>query len=159
MSTAILMVEGINGESVQNTYGHKFHSVDDAKSYLGANRGGFIRLLSHEEAERDGILVRLKDEAVDYYLLDGDEIEAEPLANGNYIEVADMNADANRSALEAVMTAAEAVQKYEMSETAVRKYIRENQDALLWSGEVRKSGGTWLILRRAAERIWAGGCH
>ena len=57
---------------------------------------------------------------------------------------------ADAEALAAVMTAAEAVERYNLSPTAVRAAIRRGSIA------ARQSGKTWLITRREAEALWGG---
>lgn len=53
-----------------------------------------------------------------------------------------------------VMTASEAVSEFGLSDSAVRKYLNENQDDLIQRGVVRKSGKTWLISSEWAREQW-----
>lgn len=55
--------------------------------------------------------------------------------------------------LKSVMTAGEVAREFGVTDSAVRKAIAEKRV------KARKSGGTWLITRHAAEKLWYAGAN
>lgn len=84
------------------------------------------------EADQNNIREIVSDvyQALDWYIEDDEKVEAE-------------------TELETVMTAAEACEVFGLSESTVRQAI--NRETI----PARKSGETWLILRKHAEARWA----
>ena len=62
--------------------------------------------------------------------------------------------NAQNNPLNHVMTANDVSVEFGKDKSAVRQYIKYHRDDMIEREVVRKSGGTWLILRIEAERIW-----
>lgn len=77
---------------------------------------------------------------------DGNQIHSIE-ANQNLNELVDLLYDP----LEEIMTFREAAEKYDIDSSALRHSIIDNR---FRRGEIRKSGGTWLVTREAMERLY-----
>lgn len=131
---AKLNVEDASVASALQSYGHTFSTVEDAKDYLARNGGGTIAIVPDEW---DIYETQGWQEDFDY------ECDREIL-----IVVEREDQDEVESALNSVMTAAEIAEEFGLSESTVRQAINRNQIA------ARKSAGTWLVLRKDAEKQW-----
>ena len=53
-----------------------------------------------------------------------------------------------------IMTANDIATEFGITKDAIRQYIKTNKEDMSEREVIRKSGGTWLVLRTEAERIW-----
>jgi hypothetical protein len=123
-------------------------SLEELQKYLGLDYVPIAATVENWEEETGG---RHGIESLKVEWSDGNQIHSIE-ANQNLNELVDLFYEP----LERVMTFSEAAEKWNLGDSTLREAVRNNR---FNDGEIRKSGGTWLITEAAMKRLYgeAGG--